>query len=726
VRRRLAVAVLVLALASAAGAFVIASSESGGRFIFEQVPNNRLPISFNVDTEGVTGVGNPVGVAQDLMNQWNLVPAARDVFGSATGAGPMNGGNAKQSFGVFTAGNRDRELAWDADGAILQAFFLDPNVLGITIKSVVPSSGDIVDVLIVVNTRPGFLTEPGATREEVFRGTLLHELGHAAGLGHTTVGMVNSTSTSFGFSRANPAQIPTMYPFRLPIDPEEGGTLEEDDRAALTSVYPDDTSGLGSITGTVRHADGSPINEIAVRAVSEDGTKHIGRLTNHDNAGNGSYRIPHLPPGGYRVIVESVNGRVGLDFNDLAPNGDGLGGNPFLYAADELWQAGDTFDPAVDLPGGFDLVQVRAGRTTGAIDFVLQGEPLSDGAAVSRMLSSADARIPNRLASFSFADYYVFHGTAGESATIRASTPATFIPQLHLLRPGDFAVDAEDTPNVGTVAEIVRTLPSTGIYTLIVSSRSSAGSSGGQGGYDLTLDGNGSGLLPPPPVVDPESAGVGVNQPGNKQFASPVRQQSLMQIRLDAPSNEELWVDRVILRAFGSGNDALDVERVELLRDLNGNGERDAGEPVLASGSYVSDNGTVAFNGLGLELNPGVSTDLIVSYDVAVQSVSSAGPSGLWALLLLPAALALRRLRPRTRAAVVLLFLCAVTPLSCGGGGGGPSIFNQAFDPQGAVVTYNFQIFQADIIAFRPTTDPSAPLLLPPTAISSATLTVSN
>ncbi|MCZ6786610.1 MAG: hypothetical protein O7E54_05540 [Planctomycetota bacterium] len=723
-RRRLAVAVLILALASAAGAFVIASNESGGRFIFEQVPSNRLPISFNVDTEGVTGVANPVGVTQELMNQWNLVPGAEDVFGSAIGTGPMNGGNVKQAFGVFTSGNRDREVAWDSDGGIMQAFFLDPNVLGITIKSVVPSSGNIVDVLVVVNTRPGFLDEPGATREEVFRGTLLHELGHAAGLGHTTVGMVNSTATSFGFMRATPARIPTMYPFRLPLDPEEGGTLEEDDRAALTSVYRGDTSGLGSVSGTVRHANGLPINEIAVRAVSEDGSNHVGRLTNHDNAGNGSYRIPHLPPGGYSVIIEAVNGRVGLDFNDLAPNGDGLGGNPFLYAADELWQAGDTFDPAVDVPGGFDIVQVRAGRDSGSIDFVLQGEPLSDGANVSRSLSVSDARIPNRLASFSYADYYVFHGTAGETATIRATTPTTFTPQLHLLRPSDLAVDAEDFPSAGIAAQIVRMLPETGIYTLIVSARSSAGSSGGGGSYDLSLSGNGSGPLPPPPVVRSESVAEGVNQPGNKQFASPVRRQSLMQIRLDAPSHEELWVERVIVRAFGSGNDALDVERAELVRDFNGNGERDAGEPVLASASYATDDGTLAFNGVGLEIDPGASTDLIVTYDVTVQSVSSAGPSGLWGLLLLPAAIALRRLRPRTRAVVVLLLLCAVTPLSCGGGGS--SAFNQTFDPQGAVVTYGFDILQADIVAFTPTTDPNAPLLLPPTALSSATLTVSN
>ena len=110
---------------------------------------------------------------------------------------------------------------------------------------------------------------------------------------------------------------------------------------------------------------------------------------------------------------------------------------------------------------------------------------------------------------------------------------------------------------------------------------------------------------------------------------------------------------------------------------------------------------------------------------MTVQSVSSAGPSGLWGLLLLPAAIALRRLRPRTRAVVVLLLLCAVTPLSCGGGGGS-SAFNQTFDPQGAVVTYGFDILQADIVAFTPTTDPNAPLLLPPTALSSATLTVSN
>jgi len=173
--RRLLVSLGVLAVASVAGAFLI-SSGGTETFRFERLRDSKIPMHFRVDTDGVSGIGSPIAVAQSLMDQWNDVSGAIGVFGDATLHASYTGVNAKTTFGRFTDSNH--EIAWDHDGSILIAFSIDPSVLGVTIKSVNPS-GDIVDVVVVINTTTSALTEPGtgATREGLLRSTLLHELG---------------------------------------------------------------------------------------------------------------------------------------------------------------------------------------------------------------------------------------------------------------------------------------------------------------------------------------------------------------------------------------------------------------------------------------------------------------------------------------------------------------------------------------------------------------------
>ena len=83
-RRVLAVACACALLASAAGAFLISNSRIGAGYVTESVPANRRPVNLLVDTEGVPGVSNPLFDTQDLMNQWNAVNEAEDVFGTAS------------------------------------------------------------------------------------------------------------------------------------------------------------------------------------------------------------------------------------------------------------------------------------------------------------------------------------------------------------------------------------------------------------------------------------------------------------------------------------------------------------------------------------------------------------------------------------------------------------------------------------------------------------------
>jgi len=716
--RALATVVLLLLLASGAAAFLVSNSPGGGGFVFESVPANRRPIDVLVDTEAVGGVTSPVAVTQDLMNQWNSVAEAEAVFGTASPGGPYNGTTVGQTFGTFP--NTQHEVAFDSEGGIFTFFGVSTGVLGITLKSVNTGSGQLLDFLVVINTAPGVLSAPGsgATAEELFRATLLHELGHSFGLGHTPVGMVN-TATGFGLFPAAPAQVPTMYPFRLPQQPQAGGTIEGDDVAAIAAVYPGGAGALGSISGTVALPGGAPVDEIALRAVGPVGQppeRHVGILTNADGADQGRFRITGLPPGAYRVIVEAVNGRSSVDEAALAGGTDSLGGNPFVFAADELWQPGDTFHPGADDPTDFATVEVRAGRDTGSVNLVLNAEPIVEGTTEIGALGTGDALLPGAGGGFHFVDYFVFQGDAGETASIDVSL-AGFTPQIRLLSPSDGEVVAAALPFFGNDATLDETLAETGLFTVAISARATSGNPGGSGSYRLELTGAG-GALPPAPVVTGAGASAGPNDPGVQQFSSPLCGLPVLQLRLDAPSHEELWVDRVTLRASGTANEPLDVDGVELVHDRNGNGRRDPGEPVVGSGAFTADDGTLVLGGLGIEADAGTAADLLVCLDATIESASSTGlPAVWWAAL---AVVPLLLLRPR-RLAVAAVACLALLPLSCGGGGGNGC--NGAFDPAGAVVTFQISVAPGDV---EGSTSTGTVVNLPVGNITSGELSISN
>jgi len=717
-------AAIVLLLAATAGAFLVANSRRSGRYVYEEVPADRRPIDMLVDTDPIPGVVSPIVVAQQLMDRWNIVPGTEPLFGVARAGGGYSGANAQSAFGVFT--NRQHEIAFDDDGSILAAYGLSTGVLGITLKIVDPGSGNVLDTLIVINTQPGALVPPrgsGATTTELFEGTLLHELGHVLGLGHSAVGMSNGSSV--GLSRAAANQIPTMYPFRLPFRPQEGRTLELDDEAGVRFRYANANIGRGSISGTVRGLSGAPVNQIAVRAIGPGtlATSHIGVLSDTDSRGEGNYKIPDLPAGSYQVLIETVNGRSGVDAGALAGSDGPLGSRPFVLAQDEFWQRGDTYDPAVDNPFEAGTVQVRAERDTGGVDFVLNATPIVDGQTRGGSLSGGDARVPDDSGASRYTDFFVFQGQAGQTVTLLVEASG-FTPELRLLRPSSFSEEEADTPNSGTVAQLSERLDQSGVYTVSVATRGSAGAPGGSGTYNLSIAGSG-GSLPAVPSVTGAALTSGPANAAIVEVGSPSCDIAVLQMLARAPSHEELWIDRIDVRTSGSGDESQDVDSVGLALDRDGDGRYDPGEPILAAALVGADNGTVSFTGLELEFGPGTETSLLVVYSVDFAAPpATAGLSAWWGLLvLLP--LALVRKHARAAALLCLVFI----PLACGGGGGGgggadPSCFT-AFDATAATVSFEAEVRPGDVRAFRSAGSATTPLAIPATPILSGTLIVS-
>lgn len=181
---------------------------------------------------------------------------------------------------------------------------------------------------------------------------MTHEVGHLIGLDHTP--LVGPTSIR-----------PTMNPFASQDQPGMARTLEPDDVAGATALYPGSAATqLGAIAGQVMNRAGSPafgVHVIAYDATTGDFV--VSALSgaagdNKGRTGDGRYEISGLPPGEYRIGIESVQGSV---------SAQNFGG---IFSRFETGFDDEFFDN-VDRLSIAQVLTVEAGRLIGPIDFVL-------------------------------------------------------------------------------------------------------------------------------------------------------------------------------------------------------------------------------------------------------------------------------------------------------------------------------------------------------------------
>lgn len=170
--------------------------------------------------------------------------------------------------------------------------------------------------------------------------TLVHELGHTAGLQHTWTSSVMSTEITRAMTKAHP--------------------LGADDVAAISILYPTSTwaTKTGSITGQVLLGD-EGVSLASVVALTTTG-EAISTLTNPD----GTYELSGLPAGDYQVYVHTVPPSLPSELlqpvNLVLPidsEGTVVAGSAF----NTIFHTGTTS------PG--DPIQVTAGQSTSGVNF---------------------------------------------------------------------------------------------------------------------------------------------------------------------------------------------------------------------------------------------------------------------------------------------------------------------------------------------------------------------
>lgn len=307
--------------------FVHSSSVSSADSQTRRLHWSNLPVDFVVD-DGTLAGGDGVPLVGQALDTWDDVPYARRLGGQLYSYGlDFNAGNLGTDYGII--GDDINEIVFDETGEVLEILGLDPAVVaGVSLTVEDTATQEIVDSLLVLNGT--FASGPDLDMEA----TIVHELGHIWGLGHTFVGAVNTANTEPGSFPIDAAAIPTMYPYSNPVDDTYGRTLEWDDWAGISALYPETVDDppaqipfgaeTGKLRGRVYYKGRIPLTGVHVRAVeagSED--VQVSCLSGFAGDGTGTFEIPGLPPGSYYLVAEGIDGRDGVVAADIEDDGIG-------------------------------------------------------------------------------------------------------------------------------------------------------------------------------------------------------------------------------------------------------------------------------------------------------------------------------------------------------------------------------------------------------------------
>jgi uncharacterized repeat protein (TIGR01451 family) len=118
--------------------------------------------------------------------------------------------------------------------------------------------------------------------------------------------------------------------------------------------------------------------------------------------------------------------------------------------------------------------------------------------------------------------------------------------------------------------------------------------------------------------ANPASRSVGKGQSNLPVLQFTLTNKTEFPALFDDDTRPSIFVNRIFLKAFGTGHDAKDINAVRLYEDTNNNGAVDASDLLLGAYVFASDDGTLELSGpnLGVGSPEERQTTYLVAYDL--------------------------------------------------------------------------------------------------------------
>jgi len=254
------------------------------------------PVQYFVTDAGVDGVSAAqfqaaVGKAFDA---WAAVPTSSISY---------------QFAGLTTS------LPGEDDGRSILGFRNEPSldrVLASTSYVIDDLTGDLIEADIFFNSAfPWSVATPGEPARWDLQSIAVHEIGHLSGLGHSQIGETELTASG----RRVLSTGSVMFPIALGIGDISGRTLQPDDIAGISDLYPDGR--FNEITGSVSgHVTKAGLGVFGAHVVAFD-TRSGDMVANFTLSANGQFSIAGLQPGPHLLRVEPIDDAEPDSFFDV-------------------------------------------------------------------------------------------------------------------------------------------------------------------------------------------------------------------------------------------------------------------------------------------------------------------------------------------------------------------------------------------------------------------------
>lgn len=315
-------------------------------FFPDQNPNTRA-IRFHLGTTvSRNGVqSNEWNAVRAAFAQWQAIPGTKIKFEEAapvsnpSNVSALDGRNDVVWLGQGTYGQGDlgERISIGSGTIALTVISLDYDFNNST-------TGTIVEADAILNRDLDFFTDYGnPTSSRLFlESAMLHEIGHWLGMNHSPLGAAS------------------LWWYSAPgVSAGDGLSSDEISFARSTYGHPETLAADCTLRGTVR-IGGSPVLGALVSAERPDGIVVAGTATESD----GSFRIPGLPPGQYRLRAYPADPNSGGDVSLVR------GTDLDVSASRRFANANTAFLPAVDT-----VVNVAGGSTVERNLTVSAGSP---------------------------------------------------------------------------------------------------------------------------------------------------------------------------------------------------------------------------------------------------------------------------------------------------------------------------------------------------------------